>query len=95
MAWDMKGNALAGTDLIKIWSLSERKGREKNDSLDSNIISKVEERMRTWNRLGRECVRCVILDLLAERVHRPSGSMQDDSFGPEVSWRERLLHDQE
>lgn len=47
MAWEMKGNALAGTDLIKIWSLSERKGREKNDSLDSNIISKVEERM--WN----------------------------------------------
>lgn len=44
--------------------------------------------------MGRECVRCVILDMLAERVHKPSGSMQDDRFGPEVSWHERLLHDQ-
>lgn len=52
MAWEMKGNALAGTDLIKIWSLSERKGREKNDSLDRNIISKVEERMRNLEQVG-------------------------------------------
>ena len=37
---------------MRVWSLSERKGREKNDSLDSNIISKVEERMRNLEQVG-------------------------------------------
>ena len=72
MTWEMKGNAVAGTDLIKIWSLSERKGREKNDSFDSNIISKLEARMRNLEQVGEGV--CKVCDVRhAQRVHRPSG----------------------
>ena len=70
-ALGMKGNALAETDLIKIWNLSGRKGREKNDSVDSSIV-KQGRGYRTQNRLWREDIRSAGLDTLAVKVHRTS-----------------------
>ena len=40
MAWEMKGNALAGTDLIKIWSLSERKGGRRMTHLTVTSLAR-------------------------------------------------------